>query len=80
MTRLNPISDNSVLVGIDIAKIRNEVLIEASGHQRRRRMSVLNTPAEHDRFVDLLKAYQRPIVCAFEATTKREWSSSTVER
>lgn len=33
----------AVLVAIDIAKVRNEVLIEAPGHKRRRRLLVLNT-------------------------------------
>jgi transposase len=58
----------AVLVAIDIAKVRNEVLIEAPGHKRRRRLLVLNTRAEHDRLIELLQAYGRPVVCAFEAT------------
>ena len=59
---------DAVLVAIDIAKARNEVLIEAPGHARRRRLSVLNTRAEHDRLIAMLQAYGRPVVCAFEAT------------
>jgi transposase len=58
----------AVLVAIDIAKVRNEVLIEAPGHKRRRRLLVLNTRAEHDRLIEVLQAYGRPVVCAFEAT------------
>ncbi|MER8562602.1 transposase [Mesorhizobium sp. M0578] len=58
----------AVLVAIDIAKVRNEVLIEASGHKRRRRLLVLNTPAEHDHLIEVLQAYGRSVVCAFEAT------------
>ena len=68
MTKFNPTPDGVVLVGIDIAKIRNEVLIEAADNARRRRLSVLNTRAEHDRFIALLKAYGKPVICAFEAT------------
>ena len=68
MTKLNPIPDSAVLVGIDVAKVRNEVLIELSGPQRRRRLTVLNTREEHDRLVALLSAYVRPVICAFEAT------------
>lgn len=41
----------AVLVAIDIAKVRNEVLIEAPGHKRRRRLLVLNTRAEHDHLI-----------------------------
>ncbi|MER9237237.1 IS110 family transposase [Mesorhizobium sp. M0622] len=56
------------LVAIDIAKVRNEVLIEAPGHKRRRRLPVLNTRAEHDRLIEILQAYDQPVVCGFEAT------------
>ncbi|BCH12703.1 IS110 family transposase (plasmid) [Mesorhizobium sp. 131-3-5] len=58
----------AVLVAIDIAKVRNEVLIEAPGHKRRRRRLVLNTRVEHDHLIEVLQAYGRPVVCAFEAT------------
>lgn len=57
-----------MLVAIDIAKACNEVLIEAPSHKRRRRLSVLNSRAEHDRLIEMLQAYGRPVVCAFEAT------------
>jgi transposase len=56
-----------VLVAIDVAKIRNEVLIEVPG-QRRRRLTVLNTRPEHDRLVALLSGLWQPVTCAFEAT------------
>ena len=68
MTTSNSISADAVLVAIDIAKVRNEVLIEAPGHKRRRRLLVLNTRAEHDHLIEVLQAYGRPVVCAFEAT------------
>ena len=60
--------DVAVLVAIDIAKMRNEVLIEVRGRPRRRRMTVLNTRAEHDKLVSELQALPKPIVIGFEAT------------
>ncbi|WQP09145.1 IS110 family transposase (plasmid) [Sinorhizobium meliloti] len=68
MTIANSIPADAVLVAIDIAKVRNEVLIEAPGHKRRRRLQVLNNRAEHDRLIEILQAYGRPVVCGFEAT------------
>lgn len=68
MTKLESTPAAAVLVAIDIAKIRNEVLIEASGHKRRRRLTVLNSRAEHDRLIEALQAYGRPVICGFEAT------------
>jgi ATP-dependent DNA ligase len=56
MTSQNSIPTAAVLVAIDIAKDRNEVLIEAPGHKRRRRLAVLNTRAEHDRLIEVLQA------------------------
>jgi len=56
MTNKEPISADAALVAIDIAKVRNEVLIEAPGQKRRRRLSVLNTRTEHDRFIETLIA------------------------
>ena len=68
MTNAQSIPDNAVLVAIDIAKARNDVLIEITGQKRRRRMVVQNTRAEHDRFIDLLRSFERPVVAGFEAT------------
>jgi transposase len=68
MTSPNAIPADAVLVAIDIAKACNEVLIEAPSHKRRRRLSVLNSRAEHDRLVEVLQTYGRPVICAFEAT------------
>jgi hypothetical protein len=64
MTNKQPIPSDAVLVAIDIAKARNEVLIEAVRHSRCRRLTVLNSRAEHDRFVATLSGYGRPVVCA----------------
>ena len=61
-------TEAAVLVAIDIAKRRNEVLIEEPGRTRRRRLTILNTRADHDRLVALLRAYDQPVVAGFEAT------------
>ncbi|EIM30767.1 hypothetical protein MicloDRAFT_00006700, partial [Microvirga lotononidis] len=42
MTELNRTPVPATLVAIDIAKHRHEVLIEAAGHQRRRRLTILS--------------------------------------
>jgi len=68
MTISNSIPADAVLVAIDIAKVRNEVLIEASNHKRRRRLQILNNRSEHGRLVEALQAYGRSVVCGFEAT------------
>lgn len=68
MTNVHPISDPAILVAIDIAKSRNDVLIEIPGHGRRRRLVVPNTRAEHDHFIQLLQSFGRPVVAGFEAT------------
>ncbi len=51
MTNRDPIPPAAVLVALDFAKLRHEVLIEMPGQQRRRRLSVLNKRTEHDRLV-----------------------------
>lgn len=67
MTRRDSTPAHAVLVAIDIAKTRNEVLIEPPGG-RRRRLTVLNTRAEHDRLVAILSGYAEPAIVGFEAT------------
>jgi hypothetical protein len=51
MTSNEPTPLAAVLVAIDVAKLRNEVLIEQPNARRRRRLTVTNTRAEHDRLV-----------------------------
>ncbi len=68
MTKHQSTPDDAVLVAIDIAKARNEVLIQIPGHIRRRRLTVLNTRPEHDRLIALLSEFGWPVVCGFEAT------------
>lgn len=57
MTLSEDMPDRTVLLAIDVARHRNDVLIEMPGRARRRRLTVLNTRAEHDRFVETLKAF-----------------------
>lgn len=68
MTNREPTPSDVVLVAIDVSKLRNDILIEIPGKVRRRRLTVLNSRAEHDRLVDLLVGLGRPVVIGFEAT------------
>jgi transposase len=68
MTRGQSTPPEAALTAIDIAKYRNEVLIEASRGGRRRRMSILNTTADHDRLIAALQALGRPVIVGFEPT------------
>ena len=58
----------AALVAIDIAKNRHEVLIDPGAGMRRRRLSVLNNRAEHDRLVATLRDLGRPVIVGFEPT------------
>jgi transposase len=68
MTNREPTPAGAVLVAIDISKARNDVLIEVPGSPRRRRLIVLNTRTEHDRFVTLLASFGTPVIAGLEAT------------
>ena len=68
MTYLKNTPPDSVLVAVDVSKQRNDVLIEMPGLSRHRRLVVLNTRAEHDRFIDRLCDLGRPVIVGFEAT------------
>ncbi len=65
MTKSQPTPPATVLVAIDVAKLRNEVLVEVPDARRRRRMTVTNTRAEHDRLVAELHALERPVTLAW---------------
>jgi hypothetical protein len=67
MTNHQPIPAAAALVAIDIAKTRNEVLLEVPG-QRRRQLIVLNTRREHDHLIEILKSLELPVVAGLEAT------------
>ena len=68
MTFLQCIAANAVLVAIDVSKLRNDVLIEIPGATRRTRRVVLNSRAEHDRFVEFLLSLGQTVIAGFEAT------------
>ncbi|MEX3313760.1 IS110 family transposase [Sulfitobacter sp. PS-8MA] len=68
MTKIIVAQDAPVLVAIDIAKARHEVLIAIPDKKRRRRLTVLNERADFNRLVSALKEYGRPVRVAFEAT------------
>lgn len=68
MTLREPTPPEAVLVAIDVSKLRNDVLIEVPGKTRRRRLVVPNTKSEHERFVDLLRGLDKPVIAGFEAT------------
>ncbi len=68
MTSLQPTPRGAALVAIDIAKGRNEVLIELPEARRRRRLTVANCRGEHDRFVAELQALARPVLFGLEPT------------
>ena len=69
MTAQHPTRSDAVLVGIDIAKHRHEVLIAAPGRARRRRLTVLNTRAEFDRLVALRSAITTTTTHSSSATS-----------
>ena len=68
MARHEPTPGAATLVAIGVAKTRNEVLVEQPGHSRRRRLTVLDTRADHDRLLKLLGGSGAPVIAAFEAT------------
>ncbi len=68
MTRQKLTPSGATLVAIDIAKHRNEVLVHMPGQRRRRRLTVLNTRAAHDRLIEALLAIGNVVVVGFEAT------------
>jgi transposase len=58
----------TVLVAIDIAKLRHEALIQAPGWKSRKRLILLNTAMEFRRFADYLHSLKYPVRVGFEAT------------
>ena len=63
-----PTPEGSILVAIDVSKARNDVLIEIPGKTRRIRLTVLNSRAEHDHFLERLIRFAHPVIIGFEAT------------
>lgn len=68
MTNREPTPPDAALVAIDVSKLKNDVLIEIPGKMRRRRLTVINSRAEHDRLVELLTGLGCPVIVGFEAT------------
>ena len=68
MTKRSSTPADAVLVAIDMSKHRQEVLIERPEGGRRRRMTVMATKADYDRFARDLAEIARPIIVGFEAT------------
>ena len=68
MTAQQSTPPQAALVAIDIAKNRHEVLIDPGPGMRRRRLTVLNTRAEHDRLVATLAGLGKPVIVGFEPT------------
>ena len=57
-----------ILVAIDIAKARHEVLTAIPGKMRRHRLTILNQLNDFERLVASLTSYDLPVRVAFEAT------------
>jgi transposase len=68
MTDTSIAQNAPILVAIDIAKARHEVLIAIPGKKRRRRLTILNQLNDFERLVASLTSYNLPVRVAFEAT------------
>lgn len=68
MTKHKDTALEAALVAIDIAKSKNDVVVEIPGQVRRQRLRVPNTAFEHQRLIDHLRCLGRPIRIGFEAT------------
>jgi hypothetical protein len=79
MSLVQPTQPPAVLVAIDIAKLRHDVLIEAPGWRSRKRLILPNTAAEFRLFADFLHGLKHPVRIVFEplgTTTVRLRTSS----
>lgn len=68
MTRISITPEQPVLVAIDVAKYRNEVLIAEPGRKRRRRLTIRNINEDYERLIQTLAAYHRSVQIGFEPT------------
>jgi transposase len=68
MTSIEPTPAGAALVATDVAKLRNEVLIELPDARRRPRLTVSNCRGEHDRLLAELQALARPVLIGLEPT------------
>jgi transposase len=68
VTSYNDTSSNTALVAIDIAKAKNDIVIERPGSRRRQRLRICNTDADHRRLIAHLGRLDCPVRIGFEAT------------
>ena len=68
MSLVQPTQPSTVLVAIDIAKLRHDVLIEAPGWKSRKRLILPNTAAEFRLFADFLHGPKHVVRIVFKAT------------
>ena len=68
MTETSITQNAPILVAIDIAKARHEVLIAIPGKKRRPRLTILNQPDDFKRLTASLASYSFPVRVAYEAT------------
>ena len=68
MTEAGIAQTEPVLVAVDIARARHEVLIAVPGKTRRRRLTVLNQLDDFNRLIATLSDYGCPVRVALEAT------------
>jgi len=68
MTETNIAQNTPILVAIDIAKARHEVLIAIPGKKRRRKLTILNQLEDFKRLIASVASYDLPVQAAFEAT------------
>jgi hypothetical protein len=73
MTVITIAQNTPVLVAIDIAKARHEVLIAVPGKKRRRRLTVLNELADFTRLIAALKDYGHPQLLKLLVITTVPW-------
>lgn len=69
MTKTETTPAKAALVAIDVAKLRNDVLIEVPAARRRRRLTATNRRDEHDRLVAELHALGHPVLVGLKPTT-----------
>ncbi|WP_299938444.1 transposase [uncultured Pelagimonas sp.] len=68
MTEICTAQNAPILVAIDIAKARHEVLIATPGMKRCRRLTVVNQLNVFNRLIASLASFGHPVRVAFEAT------------
>ncbi|NRA87669.1 MAG: transposase [Rhizobiales bacterium] len=68
MINIASIPTKQVLVAIDIAKSRHEVLIAFPNKKRRKKMSILSNKKDYDRLVSYLQSLDASVSIGFEPT------------